>query len=140
MANIVDGPHYEIHASELAAWLEQQGKDRWWNVDGDPLLTRLLEFPCPADELAEELRRLSRPLLIRVETPNAKGQKIDRNQLDALVLRFYETTHTVGLDRSPWGANRFLYLGWKGASNDWLLAEDNVTTEQSQADAASKKM
>jgi hypothetical protein len=29
-----DEPHYRISSSELAAWLEAQGTDRWWSVDG----------------------------------------------------------------------------------------------------------
>ena len=46
MGEILNGPYYEVPSSELAAWLEQQGKDRWWNVDGDPLLTGEMPFPC----------------------------------------------------------------------------------------------
>lgn len=136
MPSIVDGPHYEIPAQELAAWLEQQGKDRWWNVDGDPLLTGRLSIPCPADELAEELRRLNRPLLVQAKTPGAEGQQIDRNLLDGLVSRFYETIHTNGNENPPWAEDRFLYLCWKGSSNEWMLAEDSLTTKQNQADAA----
>jgi hypothetical protein len=43
-----DEPHYTIASSELASWLEMQGTDRWWSVDGDPLLTGRLSLPCPA--------------------------------------------------------------------------------------------
>jgi hypothetical protein len=48
------GPHYEVPSVELASWLEGLGPDRWWNVDGDPLLTGRLRFPCPAAGLAAE--------------------------------------------------------------------------------------
>src|SRR5438094_670211 len=48
-----DEPHNKIASSELAAWLEQQGTDRWWTVDGDPLLTGRLILahvnPLPAE-------------------------------------------------------------------------------------------
>ena len=138
MPGIVSGPHYEISSSELAAWLEEQGKDRWWNVDGDPLLTGRIEFPCPADELAEELRRLARPLLVQVKAPEAKGQRIDRAKIDGLVSRFDENLHTNSHAPPPWASDRFLYLCWKGSDNEWMLAEDSVTTEQSKADAAPK--
>jgi hypothetical protein len=138
MPSIVNGPHYEIASPELAEWLEQQGKDRWWIVDGDPLLTGLLEFPCPADELAPELRRLDRAILVQAKTSEAKGQQIDRNQLDRLVSRFYENTHTSGHEYPPWARDRFLYLCWKLSGNEWMLAEDSVTTRQNQADVASK--
>jgi hypothetical protein len=138
MPGIASGPHYELPSSELAAWLEMQGKDRWWNVDGDPLLTGHLEFPCPADELADELRRLNRPLLVQVKMPEAKGQRIDRNQIDGVVSRFHENIHTNGRECPPWASDRFLYLGWKGSGNEWILAEDSMTTKQSRADVASK--
>src|SRR5262249_30037535 len=59
------GPHYELPSAELAAWLEERGPDRWWNVDGDPLLTGRLTFPCPARHLAAALRSIPRPLLIQ---------------------------------------------------------------------------
>ena len=67
LTGIRAGPHYEVAAGELAAWLEQQGEDRWWTVDGDPLLTGRLAFPCPADELAPELRKIGRPLLVQAK-------------------------------------------------------------------------
>ena len=139
MASIASGPHYELPSAELAAWLEAQGKDRWWNVDNDPLLTGRLEFPCPADELAEELRRINRPLLVQAKGAEAKGQRVDRTQLDPAVSRFYENIHTNGHEHPPWAADRFLYLCWKGSGNEWLLAEDSVTTEQNKADEAAAR-
>ena len=139
MASIVSGPHYELPSAELAAWLEQQGKDRWWNVDGDPLLTGRLDFPCPADELADELRRIDRPLLVQVKAPEAKGQQIDRDNIGGIVSRFYENIQTNGHESQPWATDRFLYLCWKGSGNEWLLAEDSVTTKQNQADVARMK-
>jgi hypothetical protein len=65
MLGISFSPHYAISSAELGAWIAEQGTDRWWNVDGDPLLTGSLSFPCPGDELAEELRRIDRLLLVR---------------------------------------------------------------------------
>src|SRR3954468_24859301 len=96
MGEILNGPHYEIPSPELAIWLEQQGEDRWWNVDGDPLLTGRLTFPCPADELAAELRRIGRPLLVQAKQDDvdAKGQVIDASRLSEAVARFDENLHT----------------------------------------------
>ena len=56
---IPDEPYYTVPAGELAAWIEQQGDDTWWNVDGDSILTGILSFPSPGDELAAELRRIN---------------------------------------------------------------------------------
>ena len=109
MASIVTGPHYEIHSTELAAWLEKQGKDRWWNVDGDPLLTGRLEFPCPADELAEELRRLNRPLLVQAKTPDARGQQVDRNQIDAGPVPIFRSRIGISLPFNAGDANHLLF-------------------------------
>jgi hypothetical protein len=36
--SVRDEPHCKIASTELAAWLGQLGTDRWWTVDGDPLL------------------------------------------------------------------------------------------------------
>ena len=35
MESIQAGRHYEIPSPELAKWLEEQGAENWWTVDGD---------------------------------------------------------------------------------------------------------
>jgi hypothetical protein len=132
LASIPLGPFYEIASSELAAWLEEQGKDRWWNVDGDPLLTGMRMFPCPASDLAADLRRIARPLLVQAkeEDTHAKGQLVTKDGLDELVGHFFEDYPIADKkDRPRWSEDRLLYLRWKGADDDWLLAEDSETTE-----------
>lgn len=130
LTRISAGPHYEIPSSELAAWLEEQGEDRWWNVDGDPLLTGKLTFPSPADELAGELRKINRPLLVQAnqDDTGAKGQPIERAKLNQLVGHI--------------GGDRLLYLCWKDEPyrwlREWLLVEDSATTEQNKADEAAR--
>jgi hypothetical protein len=133
LASIPRGPHYEILSSELATWLLEQGEDRWWNVDGDPLLTGRLTFPCPASELAEELRKINRPLLVQAKKDDieAKGQRVGKDKLNDLVSHFAENMKVFGTgEMPPWGGDRLLYLRWKGAPDEWLLAEDSETTEQ----------
>src|SRR5262245_9767076 len=85
-----DQPHYRIESPQLAGWLLTQGEDRWWNVDGDTLLTGRLNFPAPGDELAAELRRINRVLLIqdRRDTPSGSGELISAQELDPLVRHF----------------------------------------------------
>ena len=137
LTGIRAGPHYEIHAAELAEWLEQQGTDTWWNVDGDPLLTGRLTFPCPADELAAELRKIDLPLLVQAnkDDAGAKGQLIKKDRLDGLVGRFAEGVAVPDQGQAPpGGGDRVLYLCWKGSANDWLLVEDRETTEEMRAD------
>jgi hypothetical protein len=130
--SIQDEPHYELPASALANWIERQGADRWWSVDGDPLLTGLIPFPCPGDELAAELRRIDRPLLVfdRTRNPEARGQVIGEGKLDELVDRLGDDVTT---------ANRLLYLSWKGSDEDWLLVEDRETTESTREEAAARE-
>lgn len=45
-----DKPHYKLPGSVLADWIECQS-DKWWSVDGDPVLGSVVDFPCPSDEL-----------------------------------------------------------------------------------------
>ncbi len=139
MSTIASGPHYELHSSELAAWLEQQGVDIWWNVDGDPLLTGRLDFPCPADELAAELRTINRPLLVQAPKgdASARGQSIKASELGALATRFLGNLHAAG-PLPEWANDRFFYLCWKGSPHEWLLAEDGVTTKEYRDEAAAK--
>ena len=130
-------PHYMIASSELAAWLEGQGTDRWWNVDGDPLLTGRLSFPCPADELADELRRINRMLLVqdRRKDPSGRGERIVAQDLDGLATRLGDNVQTNGT-KPAWANDRVFFLCWADRGDEWLLAEDEETTESSRADAA----
>jgi hypothetical protein len=132
LASIPVGPHYEIASADLAAWLEEQGKERWWNVDGDPLLTGRRTFPCPASDLAAELRKINRPLLVQAkkDDTDARGQPIGKDKLDELVGHFSDDLRVSGgAEVPPWSGDRLLYLRWKGAPDDWLLEEDSETTE-----------
>lgn len=130
------GPHYEISSSDLAAWLEQQGVDRWWTVDGDPLLMGRLNFPCPADELAAELRKINKPLLLAepehvasAQAMEAKGQIISASDLDHVVQRVHVETESSRIQDARW-----LYLCWKGSTAEWKLVEDVLTTESNRRD------
>jgi hypothetical protein len=130
------GPHYELPAAELAAWLEQQGTDRWWIVDGDPLLTGRLAFPCLAQKLAAEIRKIDRPLLVqaRKEDTAANGQVIDRSKLDAAAGRIASNIHRIrGGERPDCSEDRILDLCWKGSTDEWLLIEDSDTTALMEA-------
>jgi hypothetical protein len=125
-----DESHYRIASPELAAWLESQGTDRWWSVDRDPLLTGRVSFPCPADELAAELRRINRTLLVqdRRQPPSGRGEQIVARDLDALATRWGDIVGTNGTP-SPWASNRLFFLCWEDRGEEWLLLEDVETTE-----------
>jgi len=103
MSSINGGPHYEVSATDLAGWLNELGVDRWWNVDGDPLLTGLLTFPCPAVDLARVLVRINRPILIqaRKDDTAARGQPIDKNKLSESVGHFSQNPHVAGSGNTP---------------------------------------
>jgi hypothetical protein len=141
LTGIRSGPHYELPAEELAAWLEAKGNDRWWSVDGDPLLSGRLDFPCPADELAAELRQIGQPLLLQAkkEDTGAKGQPIDRHKLDVVAGKIADSLHLIRQGQLPvWSGDRLLYLCWKGSTNDWLLCEDSEAANQMQASDGAK--
>lgn len=137
MSTILSGPHYELPSAELADWIETQGLDCWWNVDGDPRLTSLVTFPCPGDELVAELRRLNRPLLVQVDQADAKGEPIDAGRIDGVVSRLRKAfTLRPDAPEPPWANDRFLYLCWKGSPVEWMLVEDSVATQDSLKDYA----
>lgn len=130
--------HYEVSSVELAAWLERQG-DAWWTVDGDPLLTGLLPFPSPGDELATVLRRLNRPLLVqdRRAEPKGNGERIDSNELEELVTTFGNNIHMInGGPRPAWAGDRLFFLSWKDSPGEWMLVEDRETAESNRTDVA----
>jgi hypothetical protein len=110
---VSERPHYQIQASDLALWIESQGEDSWWIVDGDPLLTSRVSFPCPPDELSAELRRINRPLLVSDPNDSASGEEI----------RAEEGARMVDMDEL---GKRRLYLSWKDGPSDWLLVEDEA--------------
>jgi hypothetical protein len=134
-----DEPHYQIASSELADWLERQATDRWWCVDGDPSLIWRISFPCPADALAAELRRINRPLLVRDRSraPTARGQQITAQELDKLVDRMENDVPMPIPDPRPaWADDRVFYLAWPDRGDEWMLYEDGETTEVYRREAA----
>jgi hypothetical protein len=117
--SVQERSHYVISSSDLAKWLETQGDQHWWSVDGDPLLTGLISFPCPSSELAAELKKLSRNLFLQDKDGKASGESISIEKLDQ-VADHDETQ------------NRLFLFGWEGAPPEdlgWLLVEDRQTAE-----------
>jgi hypothetical protein len=133
--SIREEPHFKITAADLAAWIEQQGVDRWWSVDGDPLLTGLVPFPASGGELAEGLRKFNRVLLVwdKHQRPDSRGQRIGPSDLDGLVNRLGDDI-PPGPDRPLWCENRILNFCWEGKDIDWDLIEDLETTESERRD------
>jgi hypothetical protein len=132
------GRHYEISSAELAQWLEQQGG--WWNVDGDPLLTGRLPFPCPADELAAELRRLDRPLFVQAvhsEFAPENGRQLTAENLGKVAARYAGSLTAPG-PVPEFVNDRSLCFRWKGSDQEWVLIEDSVTAKQFREDTAAK--
>ncbi len=113
--SVKNKPHYSILAASLAQWIEAQ-PDRWWSVDGDPLLTSLLDFPCPSDELAPMIRKIGKRLLLQDKNAlsTAQGEEIESDMLDAL-------SDTTNRQRQ-----RTWCLSWQGSEIDWLLIEDQA--------------
>ncbi len=102
-------------------------------MDGDPLLTGRVTFPCPVDELAAELRKINRPLLVQAKRDDSRatGQPVGADKLNEVVSRLAENVHSLGEDQMPsWGGDRLLYLCWKGTPYEWLLTEDSETAAQ----------
>jgi hypothetical protein len=108
-------PHYILPAATLAQWIENQ-PDKWWSVDGDPLLTSIVDFPCPSDELAPVIRRIGKNLLLPDKTPASQvhGEVVAMDRLDGLS------------DFSLRRRHKILRLSWEDSDVDWLLIEDEA--------------
>jgi len=107
-----------IPSRKLAEWLEGQ-PGSWWNVDGDPLLTSEVDFPCPNEELAEALRAHNDDIVLFIRKhvkPNIDG-KWDALGLDDLTDI-----------ENPRKEKNFL-AAWKGSDIKWLLSEDKEMAE-----------
>jgi hypothetical protein len=109
---------FVISSRELARWLESQ-PGTWWLIDGDPLLTSSIGFPCPAGELAEELRRIGKDIII--STDKTVGMD-DGRQIDSLALARLADTENRYRERN------FL-ARWQGSDIEWLLSEDKSAAE-----------
>ncbi|NQT40119.1 MAG: hypothetical protein HQ581_21690 [Planctomycetes bacterium] len=109
---------YELAADELAQWIDDQGADIYWTVDGDPVLTGRISFPSPGDELAEDIRKIGKSL--RVSDPyadtEAKEGVVTSLELDRMVEKEELAT-------------RVLELRWEDSQILWLLVEDEETTK-----------
>ena len=131
-AAIHEQPHYELASSELATWIEQQGAEKWWAVDGDPYLSSRLPGACRADEVAAVLRRANRPLLVGDPQlrSDARGQTVTAKELTSLTRRGDSAVFdALSLPVPRWNDDRHFWLCWKGEANEWLLMEDSGATE-----------
>ena len=128
-------PHYEVASSVMSAGLEKHGAALWWSVDGDPLLTSRVAFPCPGDEFAEVLRGIPRTLLLQdpKRRQTAQGQVIGVDELDSVA-------HQPGIhidfqgERPAWADNRIFLCSWKGSEIEWLIREDRETSKSVERD------
>ena len=119
------GSYLEIVAEELAKWLCQT-PDLYWTVDGDPVLSGILSFPCPGDELADALRKIDNSLMVLDREARLQEQvgPISFSDLDSLVEK-------EELDA------RVLQFRWNDSDIEWLLIEDAETSESASDEVAS---
>jgi hypothetical protein len=112
MSKTLDLPYYTIKAERLADWLDGQ-PDSWWIVDGDPVLTSQVDFPCPSEELSAELRGVSKSLRLFDPRKDSKahGEVIRVEQLGDIA------------DTNNNSHARTYLLSWDGDDIQWLLAE-----------------
>jgi hypothetical protein len=128
---IQEQPHYIIAASELAAWIEHQGVNTWWAIDGDTYLSSRVPTPCRGDELANVLRRSNRSLLIQSRESTANGQTITQKDLDRVADHLGNNIHVIdpSFPKPSWANDRCFWLCWNDEKSEWLLAEDSIATE-----------
>jgi hypothetical protein len=112
MSKLLKLPHYTIKSEELADWLDNQS-ETWWVVDGDPVLTSRVDFPCPGEELSAELRRVGKLLRIFDPRPDSKarGEAVRVEQLEDIA------------DTDNNSQAKTYLLCWDDDDIQWLLAE-----------------
>ena len=132
------GTPQPVSAAVMADWIEQQGADRWWTVDGDPVLTGRLSLPCPGDELANELRIVNLPLIVFSEANGAASiAPLDTERLDAFV-RYWGAAQSIESGGTHQSGARMLVLAWQRTpDSEWLLLEDLETTKSESVEMAS---
>jgi hypothetical protein len=121
-----------IPSRKLAKWLDGQ-PGSWWNVDGDPLLTSEVDFPCPNEELAEALRKHDNDIILFAGNNVKIGVRTDWDSLEIDDLTDTENRRK----------EKTLLAAWKGSDIEWLLSEDkemaeierHATTESTDAPA-----
>lgn len=109
----------DVDADAFAAWLEAQGGDRLWTVDGDVGLAGRLILPCPGPDLAAELRRRSDSRL-RIFAPSGttrNGQGIEAYADDSTGSPIFEVA--------------WILDGRAGVR--WVIAEDALAEQAVRA-------
>jgi hypothetical protein len=91
-------------------------------VDGDPVLTSEVDFPCPHEELSEALRKHGGTILVFPRFP-AKS-KVGR---DPGFLNLDDLADT----ENPRKEKKFLAV-WSGSDIEWLLSEDKFMAEEAR--------
>ncbi len=122
--------YYEITANSLANWIEHQGANKWWIIDGDNYLSSRVMSPCPTAALVRVLRQANRNLLVQTHEPQANGQVIGPEKLDELAEPLDVSTFPIQPNhpRPKWADDRCLWLCWKDQNDEWMLAEDSQAT------------
>jgi hypothetical protein len=115
---------FVISSQELARWLDSQ-PGTWWFVGRDDLLISRVNFPCPSDELAEELREIGKNIIIY--TDKMIGIE-DGREIDSEVLPLLADTENRY-------RNRDFLACWQGSNKKWLLTEDKWAAEALTHDA-----
>lgn len=106
-----------ITPRELADWLDGQ-PDSWWVVDGDPVLTSEVNFPCPYDELSLALRKHEKDIHLFPYAPRRSNGDRGSNRINLDDLM--DTSDPLG---------RVILARWEGSDVDWLLIEDDEMAE-----------
>ena len=85
-------------------------------MDGDPRHTSIVDFPCPSDELAPEIRKIGKDLLVydKNAASNAQGELLTADRLNDLVYVITRHNH-----------REFVFC-WADSDEEWLLADDEA--------------
>jgi len=113
MPGTTELPYFIIHSTKLAEWIDGQA-GLWWNVDGDSVLTSVVDFPCPHDELSAALRHINKSIRLfdPREGADPHGEEVEVKELEEIA------------DRQNNSKARTYLLSWEGDELQWLLSEE----------------
>ncbi len=111
---------FRMSPARLADWLEAQGPDLWWTVDGDDLLLGTITLPTTADRLAARLRMVNKTLIV-LDPLDLQPGPLDPTTIDLNEIA----------DKDNPRHERIFCMRWDDPKypGEWLLCEDKYSAE-----------
>jgi len=109
---------FRMPPARLADWLEDQGPDLWWTVDGDDYLLGTITLPTTAHLLAARFREVKKTLIV-LDPLNRWSGPIEPENFDLNLIADSDNATQERVLCMRWDDERY--------PAEWLLCEDKFT-------------